>query len=76
MSAAPQIATTQGGIGCRHQTRKNCILLGNYYLQAELEAAIASVVERYNTHRYGESLGNLTPEDIYFGRGPALLAEK
>ncbi|SEO18405.1 Integrase core domain-containing protein [Paracoccus alcaliphilus] len=58
------------------QTLKNRILLENYYLQGELEAAIAAFVEHYNNHRYHERLGNLTPADVYFGRGPAILAEK
>ena len=73
---APNHPQTQGKIERWHQTLKNRILLENYYLQSELEAAIAAFVEHYNNHRYHESLGNLTPADVYFGRGPAILAER
>jgi len=73
---APNHPQTQGKIERWHQTLKNRILLENYYLQGELEAAIAAFVEHYNNHRYHESLGNLTPADVYFGRGPAILAER
>jgi hypothetical protein len=45
-------------------------------LKGELEAAIATIVEYYNNHRYHESLGNLTSADVYFGRGPAILADR
>jgi hypothetical protein len=31
-------------------------------------------VDFYNTRRYHESLGNLTPADSFFGRGPTILA--
>ena len=51
-------------------------LLENYYLAGDLEASIGAFVERYNHHRYHESLGNLTPADVYFGRGPSILAER
>ena len=73
---APNHPQTQGKIERWHQTLKNRILLENYFLQGELEAAIAAFVEYYNNHRYHESLGNLTPADVYFGRGPAILAER
>lgn len=71
---APNHPQTQGKIERWHQTLKNCILLENYSLDGELEAAIAAFVDYYNNHRYHESLGNLTPADVHFGRGPAILA--
>ena len=73
---APNHPQTQGKTERCHQTLKNRILLENYYLEGELEAAINAFVEHYNHRRYHESLGNLTPADVYFGRGPAILAER
>ena len=57
-----------------HQTLKNRILLENHYLPGALEAAIGDFVDHYN-HRVHESLGNVTPADVYFGRAPAILEE-
>jgi transposase InsO family protein len=50
------------------------ILLENYYLQGQLELSIGEFVEYYNNQRNHESLDNLTPVDVYFGRGPAILS--
>ena len=52
---------------------KNQILLENYYLPGQLEARLAEFVDYYNTRRYHESLNNLTPADVYFGRGQTIL---
>ncbi|OYU37909.1 MAG: IS3 family transposase [Pseudorhodobacter sp. PARRP1] len=73
---APMHPQTQGKIERWHQTLKNRILLENYFLEGELEAAIATFIDHYNNHRYHESIGNLTPADVYFGRGETILAER
>jgi len=73
---APFHPQTQGKIERWHQTLKNRILLENYYLPGELEAKIGAFVEHYNHRRYHESLGNLTPADVYFGRGTKILRER
>ena len=73
---APYHPQTQGKIERWHQTLKNRILLENYYLPGDLEAQVEAFVEHYNHHRYHESLDNLTPADVYLGRGADILAER
>jgi len=73
---APYHPQTQGKIERWHQTLKNRILLNNYYLPRELEEQISAFVENYNNKRLHESLNNLTPADVYFGRGQAILEER
>ena len=73
---APNHPQTQGKIERWHQTLKNRILLENYYLPGALEQAVDAFVEHYNHRRYHESLGNLTPADVYNGRGQAILSER
>jgi transposase InsO family protein len=73
---APRHPQTQGKIERWHQTLKNRILLENYYLPGDLEAQIGRFVEHYNHRRYHESLKNLTPADVYFGRGQTILLQR
>jgi putative transposase len=73
---APYHPMTQGKIERWHQTLKNRILLENYFLPGDLEAQIEAFVADYNHCRYHESIDNLTPADVYFGRGPTILAER
>ena len=44
-----------------------------YSVMKNLKARIGKFVEYYNTERYHESLNNLTPEDVYTGRGQTVL---
>ena len=71
---APYHPMTQGKIERWHQTLKNRILLENYYLPEDLETQIEAFVADYNHRRYHESLNNLTPADVYFGRGQTILS--
>ena len=73
---APNHPMTQGKIERWHQTMKNRILLENYFLPGDLEAKIGSFVDHYNHCRYHESIGNLTPADVYTGRGQAILERR
>ena len=73
---APYHPQTQGKIERWHQTLKSRILLDNYYLPGDLERQIDAFVAHYNHVRYHESLDNLTPADVYFGRAETILAER
>ena len=73
---APYHPQTQGKIERWHQTLKNRILLENYFLPGDLELQIEVFVDHYNNNRYHESLKNLTPADVYFGRGQAILEQR
>ena len=70
----PYHPMTQGKIERWHLSLKSRILLENYYLPGDLEHAVAAFVDHYNHLRYHESLDNLTPADVYFGRGARILA--
>uniref|UniRef100_A0A2A3JWA1 Integrase catalytic domain-containing protein n=1 Tax=Alloyangia mangrovi TaxID=1779329 RepID=A0A2A3JWA1_9RHOB len=72
----PNHPQTQGKIERWHQTPKNRILLENHYLPGALEAAIETFVDHYNHQRAHESLGSVTPADVYFDRAKAILAER
>ena len=73
---APYHPQTQGKIERWHQTMKNRVLLEHYFLPGDLERQIGAFVEYYNNQRYHESLGNLTPADVYYGRAEQILKQR
>ena len=73
---APYHPQTQGKIERWHQTLKNRILLEHYFLPGDLEIQIEAFVDHYNHQRYHESLNNVTPADVYFGRDKAILQQR
>jgi len=73
---APYHPMTQGKIERWHRSMKNVIKLQNYYSPSELERAIAEWVAYYNNQRYHESLENVTPADVYFGREKEIIEKR
>jgi transposase InsO family protein len=47
---------------------KNVIKLEHYSSPGELTYRLEEFVQYYNNNRYHESLQNVTPADVYFGR--------
>jgi len=42
----------------------------------DLERQIGAFVDYYNNERYHESLNNVTPAGVYFGRDKAIIRER
>ena len=79
---APYHPQTQGKIERYHRTMKNVVKLHHYYFPWELKAAIRDFTRKlrllpyYNNERYHESIGKVTPADVYFGRRYEVLTER
>ena len=67
---------TQGKIERYHRTMKNVVKLNHFYHPQELIEALEKFVDNYNNRRYHESLNNLTPADVYFGRSEQILEKR
>ena len=72
----PMHPQTQGKIERWHRSMKNVVKLENYYLPGDLTNRLEEFVEYYNNERYHESLQNLTPADVYFGRSQEILDQR
>ena len=73
---APYHPMTQGKIERYHRSMKNVVKLEHYYYPWDLEEAIDQFVEHYNHRRYHESLNNVTPADVFFGRDQQILSRR
>lgn len=76
VQGAPYHPQTQGKIERYHRTMKNIVKLENYYFPDDLRTRIEEFIEYYNNHRYHESLKNVTPADVYFGRNEEVLSRR
>lgn len=73
---APYHPMTQGKIERYHRSMKNVVKLENYYLPGQLEQALTDFVDYYNNRRFHESLNNVTPADVYFGRHHKIVSNR